>query len=156
MQRIHLLNWLRRGRKETPAASLGALHILRPWARSSATSPWTGGGYMTIVNDGPADRLRSAHSEDAGWIEIHGIRVVGPALEMRVLDRPLAIPNGTTILKPRGHHLLLLGLPAPLVAGTRLPLTLHFERAGSLDLDFLVEAPGIVGAQALHMENAAG
>lgn len=111
---------------------------------------------MTIVNDGPADRLRSAHSEEAGWIEIHGIKVVGAALEMRALDQALAIPNGATILKPRGHHLLMLGLTAPLVAGARLPLTLHFERAGSLDVDLLVEAPGIVGAQALHMENAAG
>lgn len=104
---------------------------------------------MTIVNDGTPDRLRSAYSEAAGWIEIHGIKVVGPDLAMRALENPLAVPNGKTILKPRGYHILLLGLVAPLVAGTRLPLTLHFEKAGSLDVDLEVEAPGIVGGQTL-------
>ena len=148
-----MLNWLRRDRKETPAASLGALHIVKPWARSSATSPWTGGGYMTIVNDGPADRLRSAYSEAAGWIDIHGIKVVGPDLAMRALENPLAVPPGKTILKPRGYHLLMLGLTAPLIAGARLPLTLHFENAGSLDVDLQVQAPGIVGSQTLLAEN---
>ena len=151
-----MLNWLRRDRKETPAATLGPLHIVSPWARSSATSPWTGGGYMTIVNDGPADRLRSAYSEAAGWIDIHGIRVVGPGLEMHGLDGPLAIPTGTTLLRPRGYHLLMRGLVAPLVAGTRLPLTLHFENAGDVDVDLQVQAPGIVGSQALRSENGAG
>jgi len=149
-----LLNWLRRDRKETPAASLGALHIVKPWARSSATSPWTGGGYMTIVNDGPADRLRSAHSEAAGWIDIHGIKVVGPDLGMRPLKSPLAVPTGKTVLKPRGYHLLMQGLTAPLVAGTSMRVTLHFENAGSLDVDLQVQAPGLVGAATLLAENA--
>lgn len=148
-----MLNWLRRDRKETPAASLGALHVVGPWARSSATSPWTGGGYMTIVNDGPADRLRSAHSEAAGWIDIHGIRVVGPNLAMRPLESPLVVLNGKTILKPRGYHLLMQGLTAPLIAGTKLRVTLHFENAGSLDVDLQVEAPGIVGAPTLLAKN---
>lgn len=152
-QRTLLLNWLRRDRKEAPAASLGALHIVKPWARSSATSPWTGGGYMTIVNEGPPDRLRSAHSEAAGWIDIHGIRVVGSDLAMRPLESPLAVPTGTTVLKPRGYHILLVGLAAPLVAGTRLPMTLHFETAGALDVDLEVQAPGIVGGRALLAEN---
>jgi copper(I)-binding protein len=151
-----LLNWLRRDRKETPAATLGPLHIVSPWARSSATSPWTGGGYMTIVNDGPADWLRSAYCEAAGWIDIYGIRVVGPDLAMRCLDAPLAIPpEGKTILKPRGYHLLMRGLVAPLVAGTRLPMTLHFGNAGSLDVDLQVQAPGLVGSPTLFMENGA-
>lgn len=149
-----MLNWLRRDRKETPAASLGALHIVKPWARSSATSPWTGGGYMTIVNDGPADRLRSAHSEAAGWIDIHGIKVVGPDLGMRPLKSPLAVPTGKTVLKPRGYHLLMQGLTAPLVAGTSMRVTLHFENAGSLDVDLQVQAPGLVGAATLLAENA--
>lgn len=109
---------------------------------------------MTIVNDGPPDRLRSAYGEAAGWIDIHGIRVVGPDLEMRALDKPLAVPTGTTILKPRGYHILLLGLTAPLVAGTRLPLTLHFEKAGTLDVDLQVQGPGVVGGQTLLAENA--
>jgi copper(I)-binding protein len=150
-----LLNWLRRDRKETPAVSLGPLHIVRPWARSSATSPWTGGGFMTIVNDGAEDRLRSAYSEAAGWIDIYGIRVVGPGLQMQGLDGSLAIPTGTTLLRPRGYHLLMRGLVAPLVAGTRLPLTLHFESAGDVDVALEVQAPGIVGSQALFSENGA-
>ena len=37
--------------------------------------------------------------------------------------------------------------------GARLPLTLHFENAGSLDVDLQVQAPGIVGSQTLLAEN---
>ena len=48
-------------------------------------------------------------------------------------------------LKPRGYHLLLQGLTAPLNTGSRLPATLVFEKAGTIDIEFLVEAPGPVG-----------
>ena len=51
---------------------------------------------------------------------------------MRPMANGLAIPAGhTTILKPRGYHLLLLGVKAPLVKGSTLPVTLTFEKAGS-------------------------
>ena len=56
-----MLKWLRRSEpKEVPAASLGQLQIIKPWARSSSSDPAIAGGYMTVVNEGETDRLVSA------------------------------------------------------------------------------------------------
>lgn len=145
-----MLAWLRREQKESPAATLGALQIVRPWARASATMPWTAGAYVTLVNDGPADRLLYATSDVAGWTEIHGIKVVGANLQMRCLEGSLAVPaKNTIVLKPRGYHLLMTGLAEPLVVGASFPLTLAFETGGQISVDFKVEAPGPVGQSAL-------
>lgn len=110
---------------------------------------------MTVVNEGDADRLLSAHSEVAGWTEIYGIKVVGAELMMACLDSGLRLPAaGTTILKPRGYHLLMLGLASPLVVGGHVPVTLYFEKAGALDIECEVAAPRVVGGYALeHARN---
>jgi len=146
-----LLKWLRRSEpKEVPAASLGPLQIVKPWARSCSSHADIAGGYMTVVNDGETDRLVSAGCPAAGSVEIHAIRVKGPVLEMRKQDGGLVIPPANQqILKPRGYHLLMSGLASPLAAGSKLPITLVFERAGSVTVDFAVEAPGAVGQATL-------
>lgn len=105
---------------------------------------------MTVVNEGETDRLVSASCPAAGAVEIHAIRVKGPVLEMRKLDGGLVIPPANRqILKPRGYHLLMSGLASPLTAGDKLPITLVFGNAGSVTVDFAVEAPGIVGHASL-------
>ena len=101
---------------------------------------------MTVVNEGETDRLVSASCPTAGAVEIHAIRVKGPVLEMRKLDGGLVIPpQNQQVLKPRGYHLLMSGLASPLSVGGKLPITLVFEKAGSVTVDFAVEAPGPVG-----------
>jgi periplasmic copper chaperone A len=142
-----LLKWLRRSEpKEVPAATLGSLQIVKPWARSSSSEPDVAGAYMTVVNEGESERLVSASSPVAGSVEIHAIRVKGPVLEMRQLADGLVIPPANQqILKPRGYHLLMRDLASPLSAGSKVPVTLVFEKAGSVTVDFAVEQPGAVG-----------
>jgi copper(I)-binding protein len=146
-----LLKWLRRSEpKEVPAASLGPLQIVKPWARTSSSHPDIAGAYMTVVNDGETDRLLSASCPAASVVEIQAIRVKGPVLEMRKMDDGLVIPPANQqILKPRGYHLLMSGLASPLAVGGKLPITLVFEKAGSVTVDFAVEAPGAVGQASL-------
>jgi copper(I)-binding protein len=141
------LKWLRRSEpKEVPAATLGALQIVKPWTRSSSSEPDVAGGYMTVINDGESERLVSASSPVVRSIEIHAIRVKGPVVEMRQLEDGLVIPPANRqILKPRGYHLLMRGLAAPLSPGSKVPVTLVFEKAGSVTVDFAIEAPGAVG-----------
>ena len=146
-----MLKWLRRSEpKEIPAASLGSLQIVKPWARSSSSGPDVAGAYMTLVNEGETDRLVSASCPAAASVEIHAIRVKGPVLEMRKMDAGLVIPpSNRQVLKPRGYHILMSGLASPLSAGGKLPVTLVFEKAGSVTVQCEVQAPGAVGAQAL-------
>ncbi|MDB5486345.1 MAG: hypothetical protein JWQ58_60 [Reyranella sp.] len=148
---MQLLKWLRPDRKEIPAATLGSLQIFKPWARSSSSLPEIAGGFMTLVNKGDTDRLLSASCGAVPCVKIHAIRVKGPRLQMHAMEDGLVVPPANQqVLKPRGYHLLLSGLAMPLVAGTKLLITLVFERAGSLTVDFVVEAPGPVGYHALR------
>jgi copper(I)-binding protein len=126
------------------------LEISRPWARAATTAVDTGGGFFTVANTGDADRLVAATTAAAEKVEIHQIKVVGPDIKMRAMEKGLAFPAGSTItLKPRGYHLLMTGLKAPLVVGKTVPVTLTFEKAGTRSIDLVVEAPGLVGEAVL-------
>lgn len=152
-----MLKWLRREPKSAPAATRGSIEIHRPWARQAVESPERAGGFFTLINTGTEpDRLIAASSPAAGKIEIHAIKVLGPDIGMRPRDS-LAAPAGVTVtLQPRGYHLLLIDLGAPLVQGARLAVTLVFEKAGSIDVECLVEAPGPVGNEVLVEERQRG
>jgi copper(I)-binding protein len=129
-----------------------SIDISQPWARSVAADSLEAGGFLTIVNRSEAaDRLIGASSPLAEKVELHGIKVVGPNIKMRRLERGVSLPAGTTItLKPRGYHLLMQGLKAPLAQGQRVPVTLTFEKASGRDIELVVEIQGPVGDVTLH------
>jgi periplasmic copper chaperone A len=143
-----------------PSAVHGALEMHKPWARSSsrALPNVFAGAFLSIVNNGPADdRLIAASSPLAERIELCGIKVVGADIDMRPLANGVAIPAGnTTTLKPRGYHLLLLGVKTPLAKGSTLPVTLTFEKAGAVAVEFAVEEPGLIGEAILNEEHHRG
>ena len=146
-----MLKWSRSADK--PVAGMNGLSLRRPWARPDATTPTQAGGFFTVLNAGPGDRLVSAASPLAERVEIHAIRVVGADIRMQALPEGLRIPADTTIeLKPRGYHLLLIGLKERLPAGESLPVTLTFEAAGRLEIGLIVEQPGLVGLDILDEE----
>jgi copper(I)-binding protein len=131
--------------------------ISRPWALTgsvlagSAKEPRLA-GFMTLANTGAeADRLLAAASPMAEKIEIHGVKVVGPDIAMRPLEKGVGLPADTTItLRPRGYHLMMWGLTAPLAKGQRVPVTLTFEKAGSRQVELVVEGQGTIGDETLH------
>jgi periplasmic copper chaperone A len=127
-----------------------SIDISRPWARTSPTAQQTAGGFFTVTNKGrEADRLIAAESPVAAKIEIHCIRVVGSGITMRPMEKGLSLPPDTAItLKPRGYHLLMT-LNAPLAQGQHVPVTLSFEKAGTRQVELVVEAAGPVGNEAI-------
>jgi hypothetical protein len=153
-----LLKWLRRDPKSAPAATRGSIEIHRPWARQGVEMPERAGGFFTLINKGPEpDRLVAASSPAAAKIEIHAIKVVGGDIGMRPREDGLVLPAGVTLtLQPRGYHLLLIDLTAPPIPGAPLAITLIFEKAGRIDVEFLVEAPGPVGVEVLVEERQRG
>jgi copper(I)-binding protein len=152
------MNWFRRSREipgGPPAAAslsykLGEIEIGSPWARESSHGTGSGGGFFTLANKGAvADRLIGATSPAAERVEIHAIAVEGSGIRMRQRENGLALSPGTTLtLRPRGYHLLLVGLKAPLEEGARAAVTLTFEHAGSIDIELVAAAPGPVGDKA--------
>jgi len=158
-----MVSWFRRPKEappSTPAAVHGSLEMHKPWARSSShrLPANVAGAFLWVTNKGSADdRLVAASSPLAERVELHGIKVVGPDIDMRPLANGVVIQAGhTATLKPRGYHLLLQGVKAPLAKGSTLPVTLTFEKAGAVAVEFAVEEPGPIGEAILHEEHHRG
>lgn len=148
------MSWFRGGSEEVLAGSVGPIEIRKPWARAASHDSSMAGGFLTLFNKETApDRLVSASSPAADKIEIHAIQVVGADIDMRPLENGISLHGGLSVtLKPRGYHLLMTGLKAPLVVGDSVPVTLVLEKAGSVEIALKVEAPGPVGEKVLHEE----
>ncbi|MDX1302095.1 copper chaperone PCu(A)C [Photobacterium sp.] len=83
--------------------------------------------FMTIINHGESDRnLVAAKSDIAENVELHNHTMVDGMMQMRQVDSIAISSHGTTILKPGGLHVMLLGLKHPLKEGEQVVLTLHF------------------------------
>ncbi len=121
---------------------VGGLEIGHPWSRATPKAAPVGGGYLTVKNTGTVDdRLVAVKSDVSKTVEIHEMTMDGGVMKMRALDKGIEIPAGKTVeLKPGGFHVMFIGLGGPLEAGKAFKGTLVFEKAGSVDVDFAVEA----------------
>ena len=71
-------------------------------------------------------------------------------MKMRPVEAIEVHPGTPTVLKPGGLHVMLMGLAAPLKKGQRVPLTLTFEKAGSIEVEAMVQ--GVASMQPGHDE----
>lgn len=121
----------------------GKLEIEHPWSRATPSGAKVAAGYVTIENDGPADRLVSASAEIAGRTEIHEMAVKDGIMTMRPLDDGVVVPaNGEAKLAPGGLHLMFMDLRRELKQGESFSGTLVFETAGEVKVVFAVEPIG--------------
>ncbi len=123
---------------------LGTIEILRPWTRATPPTAQSGGGFLVVTNAGTTpDRLIAAKSTAADKVEIHEMKMDGNVMRMRELEKGLEIPPGSSVeLKPGGYHIMFMGLKAPFAKDARVPITLVFEKAGSVDIELPVQAMG--------------
>jgi periplasmic copper chaperone A len=114
--------------------TLGALAIGHAWAKPSTGAETE--AMMPVANSGSAgDALISASTPVADRVEFRVENVKFDKLELAV-GRPFP-------MRPKGTHLQLIGLKKPLVKGDVVPLTLVFEKAGTIDVELHVEnSPG--------------
>ena len=115
---------------------LGALNLSLPFTRATLPNAPVGGGFLTIENEGPeADRLISASSPAAATVQVHEMAMQGDVMKMRHLADGLELPPGETVaLSPGGLHLMFMGLKQAFVEGETVPVTLVFEKAGTVEL----------------------
>ena len=123
---------------------VGPLAIDHPWSRATPKGASVAGGYMKITNTGSTpDRLIGGATEAARKFEIHEMKVYGGVMKMRELTNGLEIPPGGTIeLKPGSFHVMMTGVTRPFVKGERVKASLTFEKAGKVDIEFIVDAVG--------------
>ncbi len=128
---------------------IGALEIEHPWTRATAPTAKSGGGFLSITNKGTTpDRLIAARSPVSLKVEVHEMKMDGNVMRMREVDGGIEIPPGATVtLKPGGYHIMFMELKAPLAQGGKAPVTLVFEKAGSIDVELKIEAVGAASSK---------
>jgi len=120
--------------------TIGGIEVEHAWAR--ATRGRDGQVFLTIHNEGEADRLIEASTPAAERVEIHGFVLVAGKPGSKPLG-PLQLAAGKAFeLGPDGVFLKLVGLRRRLVKGEELELALTFERAGTGHARVEIEAAG--------------
>jgi copper(I)-binding protein len=119
--------------------SVGTLHIEHPWSREMPPVAPTAAAYFVVHNKGnEADRLLSVATPVAGKAEIHEHIHADGLMKMQQVQS-VAIPAGGEVkFEPMGYHVMLFNLPQQAKDGERFPLTLTFEKAGTLEVEVAV------------------
>lgn len=120
-------------------AALAQVKIDKAWARPTVAGQQGGGAFLSITS-ASADRLISGSTPLAERFELHTMAMKGDVMEMRQVDA-IELPAGQTVeLKPGGLHVMFIGLKTPLKTGSKVPVTLKFEKAGDVKVEFDVMA----------------
>jgi periplasmic copper chaperone A len=122
-------------RAQTAETRIGNLIISEARARPTPPAVSVGAVYFSITNTGStADRLLSVSTPVATKVELHESRSVQGVVEMRAVTAVECPPGKTVKVAPGGLHVMLLGLAAPLVAGSEFVVSLQFRDAGVVTL----------------------
>lgn len=126
------------------------LTVEAAWARATPPGAPTGAAYFVVDNPGDGDRLVSVSTPVAERAELHRSVEAEGSSRMEHLSE-VDIPAGDRVrFAPRGYHVMLMELGAPLDEGARFPLTLSFERAGDMTVEVEVEAIRHIGGDEHH------
>lgn len=123
-----------------PVVSVGDLSLSGAFTRATLPNAPVGGGFLTIVNEGgEADRLVSAASPVAKMVQLHEMKMEGDVMKMAELENGIEIPAGETVtLAPGGLHIMFMGLKQAFEEGSTIPVTLTFEKAGTIEIELVV------------------
>lgn len=109
-----------------------SIRVEDAWVRPVLSGNTTA-AYMTIHNDGAADRLLSVKVEAAVAAEIHETVREGDLVRMVQRTQGLSVPAGGEIsLEPGATHVMLIDVSDDLTEGAVVPLTLIFEQGGAV------------------------
>ncbi len=127
----------------SPLVAQGDIQIEKPWSRATAPGAKLAAGYMVIRNKSASpDRLIGASSPLAARIETHITVKDGDILRMREAKGYDVPAKGSYELKPGGAHLMFVDIKRPFKEGDKIPVTLHFEKAGEIKVEFQVGSLG--------------
>lgn len=128
---------------------LGQLEIDHPYSRAMLPGAVVSAGYLKVVNHGDADRLLRVTTPRAQSSQLHEMQMSDDMMSMQEMGDGLEIPaHGVLELKPGAFHVMFMNVAQPFKEGERVKATLTFEKAGSVDVDFVVGPPA--GDQPAH------
>ncbi len=124
------------------AAYADGIEVHDPYARSASAMAQTGAAFMVIHNHGgPDDRLIGATSAIAARVELHTHQEDSSGvMRMIHVEQGFDLPtDGEIVMERGGHHVMFMGLTAPLEQGDMIDLTLVFETAGEVAVQVPVD-----------------
>jgi copper(I)-binding protein len=131
----------------------GELVIDHPYAMPTVDGMPNGAVYFRAIRNAGAadDRLIGAQAAGVERVEIHETTFDGGVARMRELSS-IELPAGksTRLRHGQRYHLMLVGLPKPLIVGERFDLKLRFERAGEVMVKVWVQQPKAGASQHRH------
>lgn len=117
----------------------GSIHVRHPWSLALPDVARNGAAYMEISNRGESvDRLTGASSPIAKRVSLHGHSMNDGVVRMRPIETVDVEPGTSSVLAPGGLHIMLMELNEPLTADKHFPLTLTFEKAGTIEVEIVV------------------
>jgi copper(I)-binding protein len=121
-------------------AKPGDIVISPAWCRSAPRGAEMANCYMTAENKGAAaDRLMGGSTDIAEKIELQQISMVGGGMSVNPVSGGLAIsPGDKVVLAPGSYFVGLEKLKSKMKKGTKVSITLEFEKAGKIPVDFEV------------------
>lgn len=121
---------------------VGNLELKHPWSAKAPPVAPVLGGYLTIVNTGSeSDRLVGGSTPVAERLELHESSLVDGVARMRPAKGGIDIPAGASLnLQPGGAHIMLVNPKQRPAEGEKFMATLQFEKAGQVDVEFIVQA----------------
>jgi copper(I)-binding protein len=120
-----------------PPITVGNLSISNYWVRPS-TGPNTA-AYLTVTNTTKEpDKIVTVDCPDATTVELHNHIEENGIMKMRPVPF-IEIGQGSVEMKPGGLHIMLMNLKSSFQGKETIPLTLHFEKAGKVDITFSVK-----------------
>jgi periplasmic copper chaperone A len=124
-----------------PAFAQG-IEVHDAYARSASGMATTGAAFMVIHNHGgAADRLIGVSSDVAEKVELHTHREdANGVMRMIHVEEGFELPtDGEIVMERGGHHVMFMGLTAPMVQGDVIDLTLVFAQAGEVTVQVPVD-----------------
>jgi len=120
---------------------VGDLVIEHPVARATTAMAMTGAGYFVIMNNGTEDDRLVEIAANFPRVMMHDTKTNDGIATMFHIEDGVAVPAGGTVtFEPGSKHVMFMGLNGdPFEIGEEIPATMNFEKAGELDIVFVVE-----------------
>jgi periplasmic copper chaperone A len=137
--------------------TVGDLQIVHPHIPQPSASAMTAGGYMAIINSGTeADRLIGIESTISAESSLHESKVDDSGMGTMTPVEAIEIAPGATVsLENGGYHIMFMGLTGPLMEGEMHKATLIFEKAGRVEVEFMIDPPAGQGGGHDGMDHSA-
>ena len=128
----------------TTTACLPEPSVSAKEAYAFATSEGQANGavFLELSNTTQEDaQITGAKTDVSESVELHTMAMDGDVMSMRKVDNFTVAKGAELSLSPKGDHIMLMGLKAPLKEGEKFPLTL-VTSAGEVQTEVKIKAAG--------------